>query len=496
MVATTLIVKDANNTNQSLSATQDGTNSNALVGATSITDPLTGNKATISAFHSADNQQPGGTAFGILAGGVAQLLNAAGNLDRQRSAGLDGVSSVGISSGAASFAMGWKTSIPLAITSNAAAQAVTPAAMSGAIGGVPWSIQSNGPVMVDTGANQEVVYVTAVTATTFTAIFTKNHSAGVVIRGFVFNQERDAAGEADGATCTGTAVAAEYEFNGGGPGGGNFDRARSVQAKGRTTTAISAGGGAGSTSFTVASAGTLKAGMQVTALKASTFPAAGSYEVLYVDLSYVEGTTAVPLQSAVVNAVGYDTLTYDAFAAGGPGLSGFNPTGVGIEEEALYDPVSGLFFLERAATQDAMPAANIVAENPALWNGTTMDRQRGNFDTGALITAAGATTTQTSAAQINPNARGIKVVLNMTSAGTGSVTLAIQYQDTASGVWITLLTGAAVTTTSTNVYDVYPGRTAVANVTANDVLPRNWRVQVTANNANPTTYTVGANLIV
>jgi hypothetical protein len=35
-----------------------------------------------------------------------------------------------------------------------------------------------------------------------------------------------------------------------------------------------------------------------------------------------------------------------------------------LEEEALFDPVSGKYYVERAATQDAMPAANIVAEAP------------------------------------------------------------------------------------------------------------------------------------
>jgi len=50
--------------------------------------------------------------------------------------------------------------------------------------------------------------------------------------------------------------------------------------------------------------------------------------------------------------------------------------GVGIEEEALWDPVSQQFYIERAATQDGMPAANIVAESGSLWNGTSFDRER------------------------------------------------------------------------------------------------------------------------
>jgi hypothetical protein len=113
------------------------------------------------------------------------------------------------------------------------------------------------------------------------------------------------------------------------------------------------------------------------------------------------------------------------------------------------------------------------------------------------ILASGAqTTTQTQVDQTNTNYRGIKVVLDMTTVGAGSVTLTIQGKDPTSGKYFTLLAGAAVTTNVTNVYTVYPGLTAVANVTANDVLPNTWRILVTANNANPATYSVGASLLI
>lgn len=132
----------------------------------------------------------------------------------------------------------------------------------------------------------------------------------------------------------------------------------------------------------------------------------------------------------------------------------------------------------------------------AVFNGTSWDRHRGNQDTAALITAAGATTSQTGADQTNYNGRGLQVVLDMTNVGTGSVTLTIQGKDAASGKYYTLLVGAAVTTNSTNVYTVYPGAAATANVSAPMPLPRVWRVITTANNANAATYTVGASVIV
>lgn len=136
-----------------------------------------------------------------------------------------------------------------------------------------------------------------------------------------------------------------------------------------------------------------------------------------------------------------------------------------------------------------------MAKNPVV----TLYDDNGNA-TGAadvtLLNVSAVTTSQNSADQTNTGCRGVKVVLDMTAVGTGSVTLTIQGKDVASGKYYTILAGVAVTTNSTNVYTVYPGTTVAANVTAADVLPRTWRVAVAANNVNPATYTVGASVLV
>jgi hypothetical protein len=133
---------------------------------------------------------------------------------------------------------------------------------------------------------------------------------------------------------------------------------------------------------------------------------------------------------------------------------------------------------------------------------------RANIDptSGALLSGAGAditaipsaayTTTQTSSDIITVGS-GVIVVLDCTvnAGGLGSVTLTIQGRDTTSGKYYTLLAGAAVTSVSTNVYTVAPALTAAANSVANMVVPRTIRVLVTANNANPMTYSVGASVI-
>lgn len=150
-----------------------------------------------------------------------------------------------------------------------------------------------------------------------------------------------------------------------------------------------------------------------------------------------------------------------------------------------------------AALADALAVATTYqfGADVLLWNGTTFDRQRGVVDLGALITAVAATTTQNSPDQTNYNGRGVKVRLNTTAIGTGSITLHVQGKDSVSGSYYDLLVGAAVVTNALNIYEVYPGVTVTANVSASTAVPRIWRVQTVANNANAASYTVAVDLI-
>jgi hypothetical protein len=116
----------------------------------------------------------------------------------------------------------------------------------------------------------------------------------------------------------------------------------------------------------------------------------------------------------------------------------------------------------------------------------------GNF---TAIAFSSYTTTQTQNDQTNYSARGVRVVLNVNNAGTGSITLEIDAKDSVSGVYIALLTGVAVTANGTYVYEIYPGLTPVANQVVSDVLSSTWRVKVTANNANAMTYSVGGHYL-
>lgn len=112
-----------------------------------------------------------------------------------------------------------------------------------------------------------------------------------------------------------------------------------------------------------------------------------------------------------------------------------------------------------------------------------------------LLPSASRTTTQTSADLQNLAGQRIVVVLDMTTVGTGSVTLAINGKDSASGKYYSLLTGAAVITNVTNRYIVSTGLTLSANAIAVDLLPPVFQIVVTANNANAATYSVGYSLL-
>lgn len=149
-----------------------------------------------------------------------------------------------------------------------------------------------------------------------------------------------------------------------------------------------------------------------------------------------------------------------------------------------------------AAMADAFanPTNNSVAALQGLFNGTTWDRMRDN-EAVSLLASAARTTTQTSADLVNYNgASFLDIILDMTTVGTGSVTMTVNGKDTASGKYYLLLSGAAVTTNVTNVYRVGVGLTAAANSIANLPVPRTFQIVITANNANSATYSVGYNL--
>ena len=86
---------------------------------------------------------------------------------------------------------------------------------------------------------------------------------------------------------------------------------------------------------------------------------------------------------------------------------------------------------------------------------------------GTSLASASRTTTQTISDIDTNGCKYLNVVLDMTTVGSGSVTLTINGKDPASGKYYLILSGAAVTTNSTNRCKVGPNITASANAKVN-----------------------------
>lgn len=88
--------------------------------------------------------------------------------------------------------------------------------------------------------------------------------------------------------------------------------------------------------------------------------------------------------------------------------------------------------------------------------------------------------------------RGVRVYVNVTAASaTPSVVFSIQTRDR-NGNYHTLLASAAVTGVSDNVYEVYPGSTAVANLVASKHIGNGFRVSAAHADADSITYRISA----
>ncbi len=118
-----------------------------------------------------------------------------------------------------------------------------------------------------------------------------------------------------------------------------------------------------------------------------------------------------------------------------------------------------------------------------------------------VLASAARTATTTSDAQFNPQARGAILLIDVTAvSGTPNIS-AITIQVWAGGSWMDWSAQTAITILSavgTYTAMFYPTPTTGAGVMANTVafknaiLPKNWRVKFTHDNADSITYEVRA----
>lgn len=460
------------------------TPANPLPANSTIGDGVTpATKATVAQFHNADNQVIG-TGNGLLTGGVAQLLNAAGNLDRQRGAGSDQTPMRGVSTGAATFAQEILATSTTTVAAAAATATLSVASTTGfQVGGTVNFEPSFTNVF---GAKYESATITALVANTSItvafptggALFT--HTQPYTIQSFLGNQERDFSGEGPAAQGIGAAIATEFESNSGGPplttglaSGWTLDADRNVQGKNNVSMAITTTV-AGDASLVFAGNPWISGLIVGQQILLSVGANGAAVEEVIVSKNNVPAVGAGPTTVKLVNPVVTSSSTFALFDAFGLNMP-LTQTVIGVEDACIF-----------------------------LYNPNAIDPKRplspmmGNYDTAALITLAGqAAGTVNSADQTNYNGRGAQIIFDMTVATTTSVVISIQGKDPVSGKYYNILSSAAITTVSTNQLTVYPGAPVTANLSTSQPLPRTWRVQaVVTGGASAATATVGASVIV
>lgn len=231
----------------------------------------------------------------------------------------------------------------------------------------------------------------------------------------------------DGASGTGADVAAEYENNSGGPvltsglaSGLQFDRARNLQGKGQSAQTITATT-AGDTNAVFGSAAATKLvqpGGQLYLTGGATS------EVVYVSGSFVPGSSAtVPLQNPVQNN-GQTSARFDVFAAAGPQLNPFTPTGIAIDGVAFYSPNLGLHQQLRAGDTDGIQPTQVPAGAIGVWNGSTFDRWKSTGSTGAGLVGNGTVTAGTTLNAVSANTTGTTVDAGVAQSNWSGVAVA------------------------------------------------------------------------
>jgi hypothetical protein len=162
-----------------------------------------------------------------------------------------------------------------------------------------------------------------------------------------------------------------------------------------------------------------------------------------------------------------------------------------------------------AAHGDASSSGSAMV-TPGLWNGTNVDRQRGNIE-GTVLASAARTATPSIANITNYNARGVRLFLNVTATPNNAETLtvAVEWVDPVSAAVKALTAFPAITATTLGaspaagvrefVYELYPGSVETVAVANHEVqggsLPRTLHPKVTHSSTGSWTYSLGYGLV-
>jgi len=220
------------------------------------------------------------------------------------------------------------------------------------------------------------------------------------------------------------------------------------------------------------------------------------------DADAIAETTGLSVQLTASELLAYNGATFDRLRSAGNNSDALAVLALGLLSVNSHAQLFNGSNYDRQRgggnDSDALTALALgLAQNNSfayLFNGTDFDRQRGNT-TETLLASAARTASTNSADFVNHNATGAHFIINVSAlSDTPSIVVTVQGLDDASGVYYDVLVGTAITTTGITVLKVHPGINPIVNGSANDMLPRTYRVNVAHADTDSITYSVGANL--
>lgn len=110
-----------------------------------------------------------------------------------------------------------------------------------------------------------------------------------------------------------------------------------------------------------------------------------------------------------------------------------------------------------------------------------------NVNLGNLVTLTAASAGVNSAVQINNFYRGVQIGIDVTAITGTSPTLTVTLEgvDPVNGSTFTVLASAALSSTGYTTLTVFPGIAVTSNVSANTVLPFNWKIATAIGGTTP-----------
>jgi len=220
------------------------------------------------------------------------------------------------------------------------------------------------------------------------------------------------------------------------------------------------------------------------------------------DSDAIPETSGLTVQLAAAELLGFNGADFDRLRSAGNNSDALAVLALGLLNVNSHTQLFNGSNYDRQRgggnDNDALTALTLgLAQNNSfgyLFNGTGFDRQRGNT-TETLLANAARTASVDSADFVNHNATGAHFIINVSAlSDTPSIVVTVQGLDDASDTYYDVLISTAITTTGTTVLKVHPGISPIVNGSANDMLPRTYRVSVTHADTDSITYSVGANL--